>query len=86
MTDFRLFCLVLAAACAVIVLVCMRLTPRKGVLRLCERVFIGVAVVYLASLVAAPLGVRIAQSPLSAVAAGFLGVPGAVLAAFLQMM
>lgn len=86
MTDYRLFCLVLGGACALLVPLCMRLTPRKGVLRFCERMFIGVAVVFLVSLVAAPFGVKIAQSPLSAMAAGFLGVPGAVLAACLQAM
>ena len=62
----------------------MRLTPHRGVLRVCERLFIGIAALYLINLALSPFGVQIAQNPLTALATGRFGLAGAAVSAFLQ--
>ena len=66
-------------------MLCMRATPRRGVMRVIERVCAGIILCYLCALLFYPLGVRLPQGPLSAVSAGYLGLPGLALTAFAQL-
>ena len=85
MTD-RLW-LILGFACGMLALylACMRSTPRRGMTRVMERVCAGVVLFYLCSAALKLCGVSLAQSPLAAVSAGYLGLPGAALAALAQL-
>lgn len=70
---------------AVVYMLCMRATPRRGVMRVLERVCVGIILCYLCGLLLAPFGVRLSHGPLSAVSAGYLGLPGVALAALSQL-
>lgn len=65
---------------------CMRLTPRKGFLRACEKLFLGVALIHLINWGLSPFEMSLPQSPLACLAAGYLGVPGAALTFVLQRL
>lgn len=58
----------------------MRLTPHRGVLRVLEKVCVGVVICYLAAALLRPFGIAFPQSPVSAALAGVLGLPGSALA------
>jgi len=76
----------LAVPCVGVYLISMRLTPRKGLLRVCEKLFIGIAVIYLVNLALSPFSLSITQNPLAALAAGWLGLPGAALVFAVQSL
>ena len=61
-------------------------TPNRGWLKVCERFFVGVAIVYLVNLCLGSLSFQMQQNPLSSFAAGYLGVPGAAFAFVMQNM
>lgn len=65
---------------------CMNATPGKGLMHVLERVCAGMILCYLCQLVLRTFGIQIAQSPLAALSAGYLGLPGAALGAFLAGM
>lgn len=54
-------------------------------MRIIERVCAGIILCYLCALLFYPLGVRLPQGPLSAVTAGYLGIPGLALTALAQL-
>ena len=72
-----------AVIMAAIYMLCMCAVPRKGWLRLAERLCMGIILCYLCQLAAKPLGLAIAQSPLAALSAGCWGLPGVALSTFL---
>ena len=61
----------------------MQTTPGRGVMRLIEKVCAGAALCWLCHLLLNPIGFQVAQSPLAALSAGYLGLPGVALAAVL---
>lgn len=65
---------------------CMHATPQRGLMRVLERICVGVILCYLCQLVLKPFGIQIAQSPLAALSAGYLGLPGVALGAFVAGM
>lgn len=65
---------------------CMHATPGKGLMHVLERVCVGMIVCYLCQILLRPLGIQVSQSPLAALSAGYLGLPGAALGAFLAGM
>ncbi|NLV59621.1 MAG: hypothetical protein GXY67_12765 [Clostridiales bacterium] len=75
-------CLAIPSAC--IFWLGMRLTPRKGFLRVCEKLFLGIALLQLLNWALSPFQLSLPQSVLASAAAGYLGVPGAVLAFVIQ--
>ena len=64
---------------------CMRSTPRKGVMRVIETLCLGIILCYLCQAALNPLGIKIAQSPLAALSAGFLGLPGVAFSSVLAV-
>lgn len=74
-----------AGLLAAVYLFCMRSTPRKGAMRVVERLFMGMILCYLCQLLLAPLGLTLPQGPVPALFAGYLGLPGAALAAWLHL-
>lgn len=72
--------------CVCIYLLAMRLTPRRGFLRACEKLFIGIAAIYLLNLLLSPLELSLAQSPMASLATGYLGLPGVVLTFVVQRL
>lgn len=79
---------IIVAAVALLGLVywlCMRATPRRGVMRVVERVCAGAAIMYVCCAALELAGVTVTQGPLSAVSAGYLGLPGAALAVLAQL-
>lgn len=70
----------------VLYLLCMRATPGRGLCRMVEKLCIGIVLCYLCQVVLRPFGVRIAQSPLAALSAGYLGLPGVALCSILASM
>ncbi len=75
-----------AVPCLLVYLLSMRLTPHRGLLRVCEKLFIGIAVVYALNLALSPFRLSLAQNPLTSLAAGYLGLPGAVLVFVVQRL
>lgn len=73
-----------ALPCACLYWVGMRSTPGKGLLKLSEKLFVGIAVVYLLNGILSPFQMPLAQNPLTSLAAGYLGLPGVVLAFLVQ--
>ena len=63
----------------------MRATPRRGLLRVAERICLGMILCYLCHVALSPFGLHIAQGPLSALSAGYLGLPGVALATVFSM-
>ena len=57
--------------------------PGKGWLKATEKLCLGIILSFLCSAVLKPFGFSITNSPLSAVTAGWWGLPGVALAAFL---
>ena len=86
MTDRLMALVMVAAALGVSYPLCMRSTPRRGLMRVAERLCAGIVLCYLCYLGLSPLGVRFPQSPLAALSAGFLGLPGLALAAFVSWL
>ncbi len=80
MVEKLMLIAVVALPSALVCWACMRLTPRRGFLRACEKLFLGMALLYLLNWVLAPFQLSLPQSPLASLAAGYLGVPGAALA------
>ena len=70
----------------VLYLLCMRSTPGKGLCRAAEKLCIGIILCYLCQMVLRPFGIQIAQSPLAALSAGYLGLPGVALCSILASM
>ena len=75
-----------SALCFALYWLAIRSTPKRGWLLVCERMFVGVCVIYLLNLCLTPFGAQIQQSPLSSLAAGCLGFPGAALAFVVQQL
>ena len=73
------FFLITAIVCGV----ALCATPGKGFMLLIEKTITGIFLCWLCHLLVSPFGIVIPQTPFSAVAAGSLGLPGVVLAAFL---
>ena len=86
MTDRLIALAMVAVSLAASYFLCMRATPGKGWLRVAERVCAGVILCYLCGLALSPLGIAVPQNPLSALSAGYLGLPGVALAAILAGM
>ncbi|MEA5016035.1 MAG: pro-sigmaK processing inhibitor BofA family protein [Candidatus Limiplasma sp.] len=86
MVQKLVFIACLAVPSALVCWACMRLTPRKGFLRACEKVFLGIALIYLVNWALSPFQLSLSQSPLASLAAGYLGVPGAALAFVIQQL
>lgn len=63
----------------------MRSTPHHGMLRLLEKLCLGIILCYCCQAVLRPFGVTVPQGPLAALSAGYLGVPGAALSTFLTL-
>lgn len=63
----------------------MRSTPRKGMMRVIEHICMGIILCYLCSAFLAPFGIELANGPVSAMSAGYLGLPGVALAAIAQL-
>ena len=61
----------------------IRTEPGHGIMRLIERVCAGAAICWLCHALLQPFGLKAAQSPLAALSAGYLGLPGAALASVL---
>ena len=61
----------------------MRTTPGKGLMRVIERVCSGAALCWLCHVLLKPYGFQVVQSPLAALSAGYLRLPGVALAAVL---
>lgn len=59
--------------------------PRKGWMRMMETICTGIILCYLCQLAASPFGLKIAQSPLASLSAGFWGIPGAALSTFIAL-
>ena len=57
----------------------MRASPGRGWMRAVERVVAGIILCYLCHV----LGMRVPQGPISALAAGFFGLPGVALTAWM---
>ena len=68
---------------AAVYLLAMHAVPGKGWLKAAEKLCAGVVLCFLMSLFLKPMGLEMKNSPLAAMAAGWLGLPGAALAAFL---
>ena len=67
----------------VVYMLSMCSVPRRGWMRVVERLCCGIAICWLCQALFSPFGFSIPQSPLAALAAGYLGLPGAALASFL---
>ncbi len=76
----------LAVPSLLVYLLSNRLTPKKGFLRASEKLFLGMALIYLLNIALSPMQLTISENPLSSVAAGYLGLPGAVLAFIIQRL
>lgn len=86
MTDRLLALAMVAAALGASYPLCMRATPGRGLLRIVERTCAGIILCYLCWLGLSPLGIRFPQGPLPALSAGFLGLPGLALSAFVSWL
>lgn len=86
MTDRLLALAMVAAALGASYPLCMRATPGRGLLRIAERMCAGIILCYLCWLGLSPLGIRFPQGPLPALSAGFLGLPGLALSAFVSWL
>lgn len=64
----------------------MLLTPHRGIMKWLEHGVSGAVLCLAAAILLAPLGIVIPQTPLSAVLAGWLGLPGIAFSAFLSML
>ena len=72
-----------AGVVALVYLIAIGTCPGKGIIKLAERICAGAALCWLMNLVLSPIGIQIAQSPLAALSAGLLGIPGAAFASLL---
>ena len=61
----------------------LRSTPRRGLLLLVERLFLGIILCFLMSRICLPLGISVPTGPAASALAGVLGLPGTLLACFL---
>ena len=61
----------------------LRSTPRKGLLRWVERLFLGIILCFLMSRICLPLGISVTTGPAASALTGVLGLPGTLLACFL---
>ena len=66
-------------------LLSMTATPGKGWLRAAERICAGAVLCWLCHTLLQPFGLETAQSPLAALSAGYLGLPGAALVTALSL-
>ena len=83
MTDKLYLITSIGSLTAAITFLAVRATPGKGLMRLIERVCAGAALCWLCHTLFRPLGFETAQSPLAALSAGWLGLPGVALASVL---
>ena len=60
----------------------LRSTPRKGLLRWVERLFLGIILCFLMSRICLPLGISVPTGPAASALTGVLGLPGTLLAFF----
>ena len=63
----------------------MTAQPNKGFMRIIEGICSGAVLCWLCGLMGRLLGINIAQSPLAALSAGFLGLPGVALSTVLAL-
>lgn len=70
---------------ALVWFLCMRTTPRKGFMRVVEHMCCGAILCYLCALGLSLFGLAGPQGPLSALCAGYLGIPGVALSAFMTL-
>jgi len=83
MTDKLYLITCMGTLTAALTFFAVRTTPGKGVMRLIERVCAGAALCWLCHTLLRPFGFEAAQSPLAALSAGYLGLPGVALASVL---
>lgn len=60
-------------------------TPRRGFTKVLEHIGAGAVLCFVCYALLAPFGVTIPQNPLSALCAGYLGLPGVALATFVSL-
>lgn len=77
---------VLSAAVSIVYLASMRSTPRRGLMRVVERVCVGMILCYLCHLAFGPLGAEVPRGPLASLAAGYLGLPGVALGTAVSLL
>ena len=83
MTDKLYLITSMGTLTATLYFLAMRTTPGRGMMRLIERLCAGAALCWLCHALLGPLGFKAAQSPLAALSAGYLGLPGVALASVL---
>lgn len=81
LTDKLRLIVFLGAVLASAVALSLCSTPGRGYMRVVEKTAAGAALCFAFSLLFKPLGIEIAQSPLSALAAGLWGLPGLAISA-----
>jgi len=74
-----------AALVSPIYLMAMRSTPHRGVLKLLEKLCLGIILCYCCQMLLQPFGVPVAQGPIASLSAGYLGLPGAALSTFFTL-
>ena len=60
-------------------------TPHRGVMKVVERSAAGAVLCFLCYLLLSPFGIHVAQNPLSALCAGYLGLPGVAFSTFVSL-
>jgi len=76
---------IFTAAVAVVWSVSMLSTPHKGLTKVLERTAAGAIICFFCYLFLSPLGITIPQTPVSALLAGYLGLPGVAFSTFVSM-
>lgn len=74
-----------AALIAPVYWMAMHSTPHRGALKLLEKLCLGITLCYCCQWLLDPFGVPVAQGPVAALSAGYLGIPGAALSTFLAV-
>jgi len=85
MMDRLILIATFAVTVAAVWSVSMLSTPRKGLTKVLERTAIGTFLCWICYLALSPLGITIPQTPVSALLAGYLGLPGVAFSTFVSM-
>lgn len=83
MTDKLYLIASMGSVTTAVYFLAMRTTPGKGIMRVIEKICSGAALCWLCHVLLEPYGFQVVQSPLAALSAGYLGLPGVALAAVL---
>ena len=74
-----------AGVCTMVYALSMGSVPGRGYMKVIERVCMGAMLCWVCSALLKPFGIHIAQGPFTALAAGFWGLPGVALSAFVGL-